>query len=194
MGRAKVALKDVPDGEEYDKWLLLVPAKEKDEVSGEIHVTIQLQKVDYDNNNHPIANSSSNSLANSVSSVGTSSSSGSINNSNSSMSGSNGSSTSRKPTQTTLRTIGTSGTDEPELFTAIKNSELLKVETLMKDSKMDVNMRDEFGYTPLHAACCLFSDVDDQILSSLLQHKGIYFFLSLLSTFSLRFYLEKNIY
>jgi hypothetical protein len=61
---------------------------------------------------------------------------------------------------------------EHEIFTAIKNSDLRKVEQLLEDGNLNINMKDKFGYTPLHSACCIFSDVDDQILGLILKHKG----------------------
>eukprot|EP01119_Soliformovum_irregulare_P008211 TRINITY_DN2129_c0_g1_i1.p1 TRINITY_DN2129_c0_g1~~TRINITY_DN2129_c0_g1_i1.p1 ORF type:complete len:803 (+),score=234.55 TRINITY_DN2129_c0_g1_i1:116-2410(+) len=63
--------------------------------------------------------------------------------------------------------------DEPPLFTAIKNSDLLKVQQLLRDPKTNVNQKDSLGFTPLHAACVLFSDLDDVILSVILRHKDI---------------------
>jgi hypothetical protein len=64
------------------------------------------------------------------------------------------------------------------LFNAIRNSDLKTVDSLIglhetRGTEIDVNAKDEFGYTPLHSAVCLFSDVDDKIVSCLLDHPGI---------------------
>jgi len=43
----------------------------------------------------------------------------------------------------------------------------------LQDSNLDINAKDSYGWTPLHAACCLFSERDDEILTLILQQKGI---------------------
>ena len=62
------------------------------------------------------------------------------------------------------------------LFEAIKRSNLEKVKELLAEKEngqtIDINAKDEYGYTPLHAACCIFSERDDQILTAILQHEG----------------------
>jgi ankyrin repeat protein len=62
---------------------------------------------------------------------------------------------------------------EPELITAVKNSQLMRVSSLLEDPKTNVNQLDQAGYTPLHTACTIFSDNDDEILTALLRCKGI---------------------
>jgi ankyrin repeat protein len=79
----------------------------------------------------------------------------------------------KKPTMTHSTLFATElREDEHPLFAAIKNNDLQKVRDLLS-GPIDVNMKDQFGYTPLHSACCLYSDNDDAILSCLLNHKGL---------------------
>lgn len=59
--------------------------------------------------------------------------------------------------------------DSP-LFQAIKDSNLPKVSSLLCDTNTNVNEQDRHGYTPLHSAACIFSDTDDEIVVSLLNH------------------------
>lgn len=131
MGRAKIALKDVPEGQEYNKWIPLLPIKEGDKVSGDIHVSITVQS----NLTRKSGGANNNSMMKSFISPET-------------------------------------FDEELPLFVAIKNSDLENVQKLL-ESDININMRDNFGYTPLHAACVLFSDRDDEILSCLLRHKDI---------------------
>lgn len=62
--------------------------------------------------------------------------------------------------------------DESPLFKAVKASDLEAVNKLLAEGA-DVNQMDKYQYTPLHSAACLFSENDDQIVSVLLEQKGI---------------------
>jgi len=135
MGRAKYPLREVEPNSEQHKWLQLVPIKEKDEVSGDIHVTLQYNKED---------------------SVSSMKQSGEKNQMSASM----------------PRASLPNDTEHP-LFNYIRLSNLLEVRDICKDPKIDINMKDKYGYTPLHAACCVFSENDDEVLSLLLQQKGV---------------------
>lgn len=124
MGRATVPFREITASDEvYDKWLPLGKAKDED-VSGEIHVCINIQK--------------------------------------------------RKETWSkgSVMPILTEEEEHP-LFTAIKTLDLNKIIELVRDPKVDINMQDNLGFTPLHAAAVLFSENDDKIISELLHHKGI---------------------
>jgi hypothetical protein len=68
-------------------------------------------------------------------------------------------------------------TGADQLFNAIKKSDLRRLHELLELSErrgmeVDVNAKDEFGYTPLHAACCIFSEKDDDILTELLRQES----------------------
>lgn len=64
--------------------------------------------------------------------------------------------------------------DEHPLFTAVKNGDFDEIKKIITQAKdLNINMKDDHGYTPLHSACCLFSDHDDEILVFLLNQKGI---------------------
>lgn len=130
MGKCKVSFKELADGTEFNKWVKLSPQKEKDEVTGEIRVSLQFRK-------SPNITLGLTDSANRNKSF-----------------------------------MIEQEEQEHPLFTAIKNSDLRKVEELLSDPNLNINMKDKFGYTPLHSACCIFSDVDDQILEIILKHKG----------------------
>lgn len=144
MGKCKVTLKEALEVSELNKWFKLVPQKDRDEVTGDVRVSVQFRKAatlnHSDNNNNN-------------------------NNANSGFS-------SRKSFMHSSNTTNPVS-EEHELFTAIKNSDLRKVEQLIADPALDINMKDPYGYTPLHSACCIFSDVDDQILALILTHKSM---------------------
>lgn len=123
MGRVRIPLNSLVLGEKVESWRTLVAHKEGAKVSGELKISVYLQRA--------------------------------INREQQSM------------------FLAVSSEDEPPLFTAIKNSDLHKVQQLLRDPKIDINRTDKYGYTPLHAACCLFSELDDEILSCLLNHKDI---------------------
>ena len=61
---------------------------------------------------------------------------------------------------------------EDPLFTAIKNSDLTKVEKFLMEPRPSINIKDEYGFTPLHSACVLFSENDEEIITCLLNHPG----------------------
>jgi len=136
MGRAKYPLRDVEPNQEQHKWLALHAIKEKDEVSGDIHVTLQ------------------------------------FNQENSTSSMRSGVERSNTLSQSVPRASLPPDVEHP-LFTHIKNSNLEKVRDICTESKIDINMKDKYGYTPLHAACVVFSENDDEVLSLLLQQKGV---------------------
>eukprot|EP01117_Protostelium_nocturnum_P004662 TRINITY_DN168_c0_g1_i1.p1 TRINITY_DN168_c0_g1~~TRINITY_DN168_c0_g1_i1.p1 ORF type:complete len:831 (-),score=270.46 TRINITY_DN168_c0_g1_i1:114-2462(-) len=155
MGRAKIEVKEVVEcTNETSKYLKLVPTKEKDEVSGELVVSFQFvsnqSESSYSSQGH---NSLKSSVDSSKSSLTTS------------MGGNRGASSQSGKSQQEV--------SEHPLFTAIRNSDLENVRECLKDSQLDLNMKDKYDYTPLHAACCLFSDKDDEVLSLLLEQKGI---------------------
>jgi len=66
-----------------------------------------------------------------------------------------------------------SGDKESPLFAAIKNCDLKKVQELVTDPRLAINMKDEYGFTPLHSACVLFSENDEEIITCLLNHPCI---------------------
>jgi hypothetical protein len=80
-----------------------------------------------------------------------------------------------KSTNNRTQSVSVQSSDKLEspLSAAIKNSDLKKVTELLSKPDLDINVKDRYGYTALHSACCLFSDVDDEILSCLLKYKGI---------------------
>eukprot|EP01114_Cavostelium_apophysatum_P012739 TRINITY_DN291_c1_g1_i1.p1 TRINITY_DN291_c1_g1~~TRINITY_DN291_c1_g1_i1.p1 ORF type:complete len:760 (+),score=216.65 TRINITY_DN291_c1_g1_i1:90-2369(+) len=134
MGRVRLPIAELFSGQEFNKWMPLLPSKESDRVSGEIHVSAQFFKEGV-----PMSHRTRGTL--------------------------------RGDTKHSFNQDLPE--EEPPLFTAIKNSELETVRKLVNSPDTDINMRDRYGYTPLHAACVLFSDRDDEILSLLLRHKDI---------------------
>jgi len=169
MGRAKLSLKDVnfTSPQPVNLWLPLAAIKSKDEVSGEIH--IQLERAESSGNRMLTPPNSSNSSASNINSPTASGSHYSVNTFRRSYHLSNSGSNSASSTSSILE----ESSKEHPLFIAIKNSSVNDVQTLLADPSVDVNMKDSYGYTPLHAACCVFSERDDEVLEALLKHKSI---------------------
>jgi hypothetical protein len=59
-----------------------------------------------------------------------------------------------------------------DLFTAIECHQIKIVQEICSDPNLDINMRDEREWTPLHAACLLVGDYEDEILTSILDHNS----------------------
>jgi ankyrin repeat protein len=62
--------------------------------------------------------------------------------------------------------------EDSPLFVAIRNSALTQVLKLLSEPNVNINQQDSHGYTPLHAACVIFSEHDDEIMLALLNTKG----------------------
>lgn len=164
MGQFKLDLADIASGKVTDEWYALEPQKQGDAVSGELHLILDLSKSHAGSWYSALGVGSSSSSHHQMTDVpkqapGTPTSSTS-----------NPSLPNSQPGTPTSGNLTRSAAMAHPVWNILKTSDLPGFQGLLKDETFDVNMRNQYGDTPLHSAVqrTKWDDKALQVLLSLL--------------------------